>query len=87
MELTPHQAKYFALELTRLTASDDMQKLVPSHMGAKVDFFPQKVQILSVCTISKFNLRFSPCISPSDSTSLEPQLVLGHFNRANKDQI
>lgn len=44
MELTPHQAKYFALELTRLTASDDMQKLVPSHMGAKVDLNPHQVE-------------------------------------------
>ncbi|GAB1443996.1 SNF2-related protein [Ignavibacteriales bacterium] len=44
MELTPHQAKYFALELTRRTASDDMQKLVPSLMDAKVDLNPHQVE-------------------------------------------
>lgn len=37
MELTPHQAKYFALELTRHTSSDDLHKLVPSLMDARVD--------------------------------------------------
>ena len=37
MELTPHQAKNFALELTRRTSSDDLQKLVPSLMDANVD--------------------------------------------------
>jgi SNF2 family DNA or RNA helicase len=44
MELTPHQAKYFALELTRLTASDDLQKLVPSLMDARVDLNPHQVE-------------------------------------------
>ncbi len=44
MELTPHQAKYFALELTRRTASDDMQKLVPSLMDARVDLNPHQVE-------------------------------------------
>ncbi len=44
MELTPHQAKYFALELTRRTSSDDLQKLVPSLMDAKVDLNPHQVE-------------------------------------------
>lgn len=44
MELTPHQAKYFALELTRRTSSDDLQKLVPSLMDARVDLNPHQVE-------------------------------------------
>lgn len=46
MELTPHQAKYFALELSKHTASGDMHKLVPSLMDARVDSNPHQVQII-----------------------------------------
>lgn len=54
MELTPHQAKYFALELTRRTSSDDLQKLVPSLMDAKVDLNPHQVE--AALFASKFSL-------------------------------
>lgn len=57
MELTPHQAKYFALELTRRTASDDMQKLVPSLMDARVDLNPRPRKIISSGTISQTCLK------------------------------
>jgi hypothetical protein len=43
MELTPHQAKYFAMESMGNTASDKMQKLVPSLVGIWVELNPQEV--------------------------------------------
>jgi|GEM_PF-3261821 len=87
MELTPHQAKYFALELTRRTASDDMQKLVPSLMDAKVDLNHPNERIFPISTISKFSLRSLAGVFPSVTTLVGPQPVLRYLNRAKKDQI
>lgn len=87
MELTPHQAKYFALELTRRTASDDMQKLVPSLMDAKVDLDPLKVHSSTICAISKFILRLLAGVFPSITTLIGPQPVLRYLNSAKEDQI
>jgi hypothetical protein len=37
MTLTPHQAKLFAHELTRLTSSGDPEKLIPLSLHQKVE--------------------------------------------------
>lgn len=58
MELTPHQAKNFALELTRRTSSDDLQKLVPSLMDAKVDLNPHKVEAALFASKSSQTLNY-----------------------------
>lgn len=59
MEITPNQAKYFALELSKHTASGDMQKLVPSLMDARVDLNPYQVEAalfaFNSSTASDFN--------------------------------
>lgn len=74
MELTPHQAKYFALELTRRTASDDMQKLVPSLMDARVDLNPHQVQIIRKEIFSQCINRFLSFPSTEETALVTSQL-------------
>src|SRR5688572_31164336 len=41
--MTPHQAKYFAYELTRRCSSDSIEKLAGAVAGAEVDLNPHQV--------------------------------------------
>jgi hypothetical protein len=47
MELTPHQAKYFAQELTKRTANNNMQQFVPSLMDAKFEVCTHRDKLLT----------------------------------------
>lgn len=43
-KLTPHQAKYFAYQLTRKISSDDIQKFTSTLLDAQVDLNPHQVE-------------------------------------------
>ena len=44
MSLTPHQAKYFAHEITRKCSSVSMEKLAGALLDAQVDLNPHQVE-------------------------------------------
>ncbi len=85
MEFTPHQAKYFALELTRRTASGDMHKLVPSLMDARVDSNPHQVQIIRKDIFSQCINRFLAFPSTEEITLVTSQLPSINFKTAKKN--
>lgn len=85
MEITPNQAKYFALELSKHTASGDMQKLVPTLMDARVDLNHHLVQIIPKDIFSQFINRLLSRPSTGQTTIVTLQPSSMNFKTAKKN--
>lgn len=52
--ITPHQAKYFALELSKRSPSNSLEKFTASLFDAQVDLNPHQVEAALFAFIALF---------------------------------
>jgi len=79
MELTDYHAKYWAYELTKRCASDNVEKLAPVLADAQVDLTPHQVD----AALFAFRSPFSKGAILADEVGLG-KLMPGHIFRGDE---
>ncbi|MAV90562.1 MAG: hypothetical protein CL676_04015 [Bdellovibrionaceae bacterium] len=71
--ITPHQAKYFAFNLTKQNKSSDSERLGQGLLGAKVDMNPHQIE----ASLFALNSRFSDGVILADEVGLGKTIEAG----------